>query len=231
MATNFTEIYELTNEIKNDTRLSGKATNLIARQMNNLLLLSISEFVAECIPDISPDNRISFEEKEYNLTGSAGDATFTLATPPTNSTGVYVRISDTSTTYTFSYDENTELLTITPALAVDSTIYASVYREGQFNETLNDVEKAILAEGMIIYFTERFRNTDELLDQSVYNRDARIHSQGNHIMSLNAAIHQQYRKRVLPKIRDYTWRFNRDRTRGLSGTPNTIPTFTPNSGS
>ena len=224
MGTTFQQIYNLSNVIRKDPRLKNKPSNLIYRELYGALIFSVSEFVADCYKDISSTNRSDFEEKEYVFQATLGMTDFLLETPPVDFTDIYVKIDDTTINYTYSYDDVTSMLTISPALLNPCEVYVSVFKKGSFNVDLNDVEMVILAEGVNIPFLEEQRNRNDLLTQMVYNNDGRIYSQQAHLQTLNDTIKMQYNIIVRPKINDYSYKFSPNRNLGLSGRPNYVPT-------
>lgn len=224
MSTTFQQIYDLSSVTKTDTRLINKPSNQVEKYLFQCLIFSIGKFLGDCYQDISSSNRIDFQQTENIFQATKGTTTFQLDTPPVNFTDIYVNIGDTSTVYSYSFDDSTNILTISPALNVDCEVYTSTYIKGYFNTTLIEPEMIILAEGMNIPFLEQERNKNELLNLIIGN--GKVPNQANQIDKLNSAISMQYEKIVRPMINEYSYKFSPSRCLGMAGRPNYTPTRT-----
>lgn len=199
MATSFEEIYCLNSVIKNDSRLVGKPDYEIYALNWKYLQLSMPELMYyEClrrkIYDYTP-----FSLTEYTFTGNGIDNIFELTPAPvlTSTPDFYITKQVTCgesaqqiVSYVWDSENNTITLTNdTPEPG--SIISIKVYEIGQFNNDLNLEEKRILATAMVVPYLEEQRDQQKLLNFAVYGGSIKMHSQAEHIKTLDNAIDSQ----------------------------------------
>lgn len=218
--TDFNEIYCLNLTMKNDPRLADIPLNMYYSLCWKYLQVAISRFQYESIPDIT-DN-VPFAEIDYEYECNGIDSTFELNTSQAITTPNFV-ITQTYggiTTNITNYDYNSETNVITlaevpPSLAI---IKIAEFEIGHFNADLNYREKEILAQGMLIPFLEENRNRESLLNQFVYGGSVKIHSQAEHLKTIENALKEQI-KIVNNLIIDYSYRANTEKYGGLGTNP------------
>lgn len=215
ISTQFTNIYDLNEVIKLDSRLQNKPINLIYELYYKYLTFAISYFVDDCYKNLN--NLTPFSQIEYEFTGDGVNNQFILDTAPPSNTNFYIDINGNIDGITYSYDVSNLKITVNPIPPLSSTINIASYIIGEFVEDLNMKEKAILAEGMNVPYLEEKRNREELLHQSVYGSDFKMYSQGEHIHQLNNSIDNQYWRTVKTMINDYSFKQNPNGLFGLGG--------------
>lgn len=214
MGTNFTDIYDINEILKLDTRLLGKPDNIVYSWKYKWLKYAISIFENDCYKDLSKITPFSQIEYEFISDGIKNE--YILTPIPITDSSFYVSV-DNSDDYSYTYNKTTNTLTISPIPILNSNIYISAYIIGSFDESLNFQEQTILSEAMIIPYLEQERNRSELLNMMVYSGDAKIYSQANHLDTLNNIVDNQYYKRVRMMITDYSYKQNPNNSKGLSG--------------
>lgn len=220
MATSFKDIYCLADVIRNDSWLVGKPQNLVYVLFYLYLEHSISYFVYDCNVDLN-DN-IPFSQQEYGFMSDGLDNQYLLSPAPPTDCEFYVgyRENDESQyiqTYDFSYDLMTNILTINDNPPINWEVYVSGYIVGQFNNSLNVKEKAILAQGMNVPWSQGQVFKNSLLNQMVYGGTTKIYSQANHINSTMNVVNNQYYKYVMGMINEYSYKASPNNLKGLGG--------------
>jgi hypothetical protein len=218
MATQFTEIYEMNEILKCDSRINMKPSNQVYKLYYIYLKYIIGLFFRDCYKDIV--NHIPFSQKEYLFKSDGIDNTIVLNSDPLENCKFYIGYAkDSSTAYTeitqYTYDSATKTITI-PAFLVPENylIYISSYVIGSFSCDLDYDERLILSEGMLIPFQKEQQNRNGLLTQMVYGASQKIDSQANHIKSVHSVVTDQ-EQRVNDLIVKYTYRANPDNLSGL----------------
>ncbi len=218
MGTLFKDIYSLNSIIKDDSRLQNKTTNQIYELYFLYLKYAISYFLYDSKVDLT--NYTPFTEQEYLFTSDGVDKQYSLIPSPPLNCEFYIGFrenSDLSYTQTFDYtfDSNTNVITINNNPAEDYEVYISGFIVGSFDDTLNLVEQRILSEGMNVPFDQEKVQRESLLTQLVYGGTTKLYSQANHIKEVNDVAQNQYYKIVKAMINDYSFKSN-DLT-GLGG--------------
>lgn len=218
MATPFTDIYCLNTVIKNDSRLVNKPQNALYKLYYEYLKFAISYFRNDCNKNL--DNHTGFVQSEYSFVGDGVDDEFLLSPAPTSYDNFYIETDNNgliSTDYTYSFDENTNLLTITPVPPLNADVYVSAYGIGSFVDDLNMTEKVILAEGMNVPWQEEQLNKQSLLNHIIYGGGTKMYSQGEHIKQVKDVSQNQYFKLVKGMINEYSYKENLQAMYGLGG--------------
>lgn len=212
MATEFKEIYESSEILKNDNRIVNKPANQLYKLYYLYLKSSIGLFMRECYKDIK--NHTPFSQQEYLFKSDGIDNTLLLSPiyPPENC-NFYVGYSkDSNTTYTeiteYTYDLNTHTLTIPSSLVSENyLIYVSGYVIGSFNVDLEFDEQDILLQGMLIPFLQEQQNRNSLLTHMVYGASQKASSQGEHLKQIHSVVKDQEDK-VASMIKKYSYSAN-----------------------
>lgn len=215
MGTNFTEIYDLNETLKLDTRLFGKPDNLIYSLKFKWLKYAISIFDNDCYQDINTFT--PFSQTEYEFVGSGANNIFTLNPIPSANCNFYISVDDINSGYSYTFDNINNQLTITPIPPLNSQIYISAYIIGSFNVDLTIREQNILSEGMLVPWLEQQKNRNDLLNQMVFSGDFKMYSQANHISEVDKISDNQYYKKVKSMINEYSYRRNPNGIKGLGG--------------
>ena len=214
--TDFNEIYCLNLTMKNDPRLANIPLNMYYSLSWKYLQVAISRFQYESIPDIT-DN-VPFKEIDYEYECDGVDAVFQInpseeiATPKFTINQIYG--DETTEIVDYTYDSELSTITLDSAPPQGATLKIAEYQIGYFNADLNYHEKEILAQGMLIPFLEENRNRESLLNQFVYGGSVKIHSQAEHLKTIDNALKEQL-KLVSNLIIDYTYRANIEQYNGL----------------
>lgn len=223
MGTQFTEIYQRNELLKNDNRLQGKTTNNIYNLYFQYLEFAIGFFQADCYKDLT--QYTEFQQQEYYYTTNGTDNIFNLSPAPpslclfyvgksANNDGNYTEI--TSNNYT--YDSVAQTITISGGvLAANQTVYISGYIIGEFEETLSLIEKMILSEAMLIPWDQEQLHKNSLLNQIVYGGSQNMYAQSAHIQQVNNVVTSQYEDVVKSMISDYTYKYSPDKLKQLGG--------------
>ena len=214
--TDFNEIYCLNLTMKNDPRLAQIPINMYYSLCWKYLQVAISRFQYECIPDIT-DN-VPFMEVDYEYVCDGQDVEFQLNENEAMSTPNFVLalvIGDETTNITeFTYDsENNKIVLSEPPLQ-DAILKIYEYQIGYFKTELTYREKEILAQAMLIPYLEENQNRESLLNQFVYGGSVKIHSQAEHLKTIETALKEQ-EKMVNNLIIDYSYRANLENYNGL----------------
>ena len=213
--TDFNEIYCLNLVMKNDPRLAEIPINMYYSLCWKYLQIAISRFQYESIPDIT-DN-VPYIEIEYEYECDGIETEFQL-----NETNlinpnyvVTLTVGDENSKITdFTYNNINNSIVLPEPPLDDTILKIVVYQVGYFNVDLTDREKEILAQGMLIPYLEENQNRESLLNQFVYGGSVKIHSQAEHLKTIESALQDQI-KLVNNLIIDYTYRANLEGYTGL----------------
>ena len=227
MGTQFIDIYRQNEILKNDQRLNSKITNQIYSLYAQYLDFAIGEFEIDCYKDLET-NLVPFSQAEYEFIANGTDNQFLLQSPNTPATNCLFYVGyakDNTTAYTeitsnnYIYNSTTNILTITNPTLITAgyLIYVSAYVIGSFAVTLNKQEINILNQGMLVPWDMEHVHRDSLLAQKVYGGSQKLYSQAQHISSVNNVMDNQYFQIFKGMIRNYTYRYNQNKTQGLAG--------------
>lgn len=209
MATSFDDIYAQFENRATDADVSSY-DNLYYYQMYQSLKYAIAEFKKGCYKDLN--DRVNFSQNIYQFTGDGNTKDFVLNPIPSEST-FYISINGTQTTsYTFLVDT----ISFFTAPALNDEIYIGCYDIGQFNETLNDEEISILADGLKVNLVSKNLYTTKQLSQMIYGNSIGMNSQANHNKT-NRDIDEYMYKRWKQRMVDYTYYNDPDDLTGLMG--------------
>ena len=150
---------------------------------------------------------------EYSFTGTSN--TTVLSPVPTVGSEFYATVND-EVWIDFSYDEGTNEMTINNAPDQLNTVDIGAYFDGQFNQTLNLTEQRVLVDIMQLVFSDVQVMNEKLLNQRVYGKDYGMHSQANHITSMERLTDIRY-IRLVQRMNLYTYRQDPDELSGLGG--------------
>jgi hypothetical protein len=220
MSVNYNEIYCLADVIRNDNRFVNKPQNLIYGLFYKYLEHSISYFLYDCFVDLN--DRIPFSQTEYVFTSDGVDNQYLLSPSPPSGCDFYVGFrenneSEYNQTFDYTFDSMTNILTINNNPPNNYEVYIGAYIIGQFNKDLNIVERDILANGMMIPWTQEQLFKNSLLSQMIYGGSSKIYSQAEHIRQVKGISNNQYFNIVKTMISDYSYKGNKDKSRGLGG--------------
>lgn len=188
MATSFDEIYAKFENRATNSYISGVA-NLYYYEMYQGLTYAISEFKKKCHKDLS--DRINFSQEIYQFTGDGSTNDFTLIPNPLTDGLFYVSLDNVSTS---AYVVSSNSISFTATPLADVEIYVGNYIIGQFNQTLDDEEISILADGMKVIFVSQNLYKTKQLSQMIYGNSVGLHSQANHNKTLLTIDESMYRK-------------------------------------
>lgn len=222
MATEFIEIYELNEVIKNDNRLKNKPSNKLYQLYFTYLKKGISLFWRDCYNNLK--NIVPFSQSEYLFQSDGVDNQFLLSPSPTVNENIYVGYArDLNTSYTeipsssFTFDKVSNVVTISPESNLNNNYYyIATYEIGSFIENLDYDVQDILSESMNIPFLEEQQNRTSLLNQMVYGENQKMYSQSQHILSVHTTAKDQEQK-VLDMITKYSYKAAPDNLHGLGG--------------
>ncbi|MBO7695895.1 MAG: hypothetical protein J6T10_24955 [Methanobrevibacter sp.] len=214
--TDFNEIYCLNLTMKNDPRLAEIPLNMYYSLCWKYLQVAISRFQYESLPDIT-DN-VPFYELDYEYECNGVDTEFALNSSESIPNPNFVISQEYGTEITpitsYTYDGENNKIILDKAPLNGAILKISEFEIGYFNADLNYREKEILAQGMLIPFLEENRNRESLLNQFVYGGSVKIHSQAEHLKTVENALKEQI-KIVNNLIIDYTYRANTENYNGL----------------
>ena len=226
--TEFNEIYCLNLTMKNDPRLSQIPLNMYYSLCWKYLQVAISRFQYECIPDIT--NNSPFMEVDYEYICNGVDTEFQLTnneliTTPNFVITLSLGNDEVENIANFEYNSETNAIILEDAPVSDAVLKIYEYQIGYFNVDLDYREKEILAQAMLIPYLEENQNRENLLNQFVYGGSVKIHSQAEHLKTIETALKEQI-KMVTNLIIDYSYRANLEDYNGL-GTRNATPRVYP----
>lgn len=215
--TDFNEIYCLNLVMKNDPRLAKIPLNMYYSLCWKYLQVAISRFQYESIPDIT-DN-VPFYEIDYEYECNGIDNEFQLnddnsMTTPNFVINLILGDNEPEQIVNFEYNANNNSIILDDVPVSGSILKIYEYQIGYFNVELNYREKEILAQGMLIPYLEENQNRESLLNQFVYGGSVKIHSQAEHLKTIETALKEQ-NKLVRDLIVDYTYRANLENYNGL----------------
>jgi len=215
MATTFNEIYCLNSTIMNDNRLKQIAPDRFYQILSYYLQFSRAFFGDWCFRDI--DTATEYTREEYTFTGDGSTTDFVLSPAPPTGAVLYVTEQGLETKfYTYTELTNTISYEIAPPMGHPITIVA--YIVGEFAVTLNNKEKMILAEGMVVPFVEYQINRTKSLDQISFTKDMVAFSQANH-NKVSLEVDKNRYARLWQMINDYEYGSfaDNDNLSGLAG--------------
>lgn len=225
--TDFNEIYCLNLTMKNDPRLAKIPLNVYYSLCWKYLQVAISRFQYESIPDLT-DN-VPFLEIDYEYISDGVDTQFQLNVNDAMITPNFVVSlligEEMENIEQFTYDSATNTITLQEAPLEGAILKIYEYQIGYFNSELTYREKEILAQAMLIPYLEENQNRESLLNQFVYGGSVKIHSQAEHLKTIEAALKEQQRI-VNNLIIDYSYRANLENYNGL-GTRSASPRIYP----
>ena len=230
--TDFNEFYFLNFVMKNDPRLAKIPLNMYYSLCWKYLQVAISRFQYESIIDIT-DN-VPFAETDYEYICDGIETTFQLnedegITTPNFVVTLVLNDKEKEEITDFTYDAEQNIITLPIAPMKDSVLQIAEYEIGHFNNELTYREKEILAQGMLIPYLEENQNRESLLNQFVYGGSVKIHSQAEHLKTINTALNDQI-KLVHNLIIDYTYRANLENYGGLGTRPASTRVYPPYKG-
>ena len=222
IGTAFSEIYCLNALIKEDSRIKNLTINQQYALSYLYLQYSISYFFADCYKNL--EDIVAFSQTEYNFISDGIDNEYLLSPLPQTGSQLYVGYRENKDmpyieipVSEYSYDIITGVLTLTNNPIINYQVYVSAYIVGQFNETLNGMEKTILSEGINVPFSEQQLNKTSLLNMMVYGGSTKIYSQANHISVVKGVSNNQYFNIVKGMISEYSYKYNPIKLKGLGG--------------
>ena len=226
--TDFNEIYCLNLVMKNDPRLAKIPLNMYYSLCWKYLQIAISRFQYESIPDIT-DNT-PFYEIDYEYECDGVDTEFQLnvdekMTAPNFVINITLGDGEPEKVVNFEYSAVNNSIILEEAPVGGATLHIYEYQIGRFNVELGYREKEILAQGMLIPYLEENQNRESLLNQFVYGGSVKIHSQAEHLKTIETALKEQI-KLVRDLIVDYSYRANLENYNGLGtrvASPRTYP--------
>lgn len=223
MGTNFTEIYELNEVLKSDNRLNSRPTNLIYELYFTYLKYGIGLFKYDSFIDLTA--RTDFSMKEYSYIANGSDTVFLLDPPPIsdsmfyvgyriNSDVAYTEIYDTG----YVFDEENNTITTNIVIPNNYSVYIASYEIGSFTNTLTESEINILAEAMLIPWSQEKLMKNSLLDHLVYGGSSKTSgTQANHIKEVKDVKNNQHYKVVEGMINRYSFKAAPNSLNALGG--------------
>jgi len=224
MGTQFTEIYEQSELIRNDDRLNGKSANNLYKLYFDYLKFAIGFFQADCNQNIS--QYTPFLQQEYHYITNGTDNIFSLSPIPPSSCLFYIGKSSLNdgnyveiTPDNYTYDSVNQTITIKgDILTINQSIYISGYIIGSFSVILNQMEQMILSEAMLIPWDQEHIHKNSLLNHLIYGGESQPSgTQANQISAVSKVFNSQYDDVVKSMINDYTYKYSVDNLKGLGG--------------
>ena len=219
--TSYQDVYDMNTIIKNDPRLA----NLDPCELNSIrfgyLKFAISYFMYDCVKDLT--DRTDPVVSGYEFVGDGSETEFNLVPNPATGSNfvVYITQDDNSTQITdFTFNAETNVLTISTAPAIGTTILVKAYTIGEFAENLDGRELNILAEGMNVPYIEEAKNDENAMKYIVSGKSLRFFSQANHIAALNESVNNQKYHMVDSLISEYSYKNNSENYSTLGGRGN-----------
>lgn len=126
METQFTEIYEMNEVLKCDSRINSKPSNQIYKYYYICLKYAIGLFGRDCYKEIT--NHTPYSQKEYLFKSDGIDNALVLNSPALENCNFYVGYAkDSNTAYTeitqYTYDSSTNTITIPSFLVPEITSF------------------------------------------------------------------------------------------------------------
>lgn len=221
MGTKFEEIYCLNTVLKKDSNIAKLPIYQYYEICYKDLQIGKTSFVYDCLKNL--DKYSPYLVTEYLFKGNGVDKEFILTPFPSDiQNNLYVGIlNEEENTIVeendYVYDIATHTITLTRAPINESQIYIGCYSEPEFEETLDDDEKVILAECMQISFLERHAANTNSLNQKLYSSTFKFHSQAEQIKQLSNLSISQWKDRVDNLIKKYSYNKSKDGLKGLAG--------------
>ncbi len=221
MGTSFLDIYNLAEKIHEDQRICNKPTNQIYSLYNDYLTFARAGFQWDCKNDL--DDIIPFAQQDYIYSFDGNDYIFPLSPTPPVGCQFYVGYYDPNDKLVevpisnYSFDNVSNILTIlNETFAKGTEVYIGAYVVGSFNSELTNPEKIILAEGMLVPWSQEMLMRDKQLHQIIYGGSSKIYSQAQHITALSSLVDNQHWVKFKGLISEYTYR-NAINLNGLGG--------------
>lgn len=208
--TKFEEIYELNAEIMSSEKIIQAPLYKKYNILYKFLQFAISEFNTRCYKDLK--TRENFKYSTESIVGNGLDTQIGLSSPLSLFTEVYIEKETgprtaiyrelPSTEYIVNKESNMVTLNTPSEENVRYNIY--IYMVGYFYDDLEDEEKSILAQGMLIPYIQNEEYRSENLTQQMYGAGAKMYSQAEHNKRLDAMLTAaQYE--LTTKINAYTY--------------------------
>lgn len=222
MATLFQTLFDefLETEI-NSLDLSKYSPPYLSRYLTKLLTRAREEFYNLAYSNSGYTNNkmddiVDFYNREYNFfVSSTPTESFLLSPNPVNGSEFYITNNDVELNSTdYIYNEETGIITINNLTEIDSEIIIISFKNGQFNQTLNLIEKSILIDWMGVIVQKDKIKEQKLYNMSLYGRDEGMGSQANHLKSLQNG-YKEDRKNIETKTIEYTFRNSPDNLQGM----------------
>lgn len=225
MATSYCEVYNQFDVIhdKDKDRTRFMTPDMKYESYNKHLKASISLFLDECNKNLSRDNRNDMVYTTYYFYADGESNEFQLEpTPPYEDCLMYVGYRENDEySYTeitdYEFDSETNILKLQAIPICGYEIYVSVYKIGEFNADLNEVEIDILAYGMLCSWDSEKIHKETLTNQAVYNSNVKAFSKSQHINSLLDMKNSTYYIDVIAKINKYSYRQSKNGLYNMSG--------------
>lgn len=222
IGTLFTDIYDINEVLKNDSRLNNKSTNLIYELYFKYLKYGIGIFEYDSTSNLN--DRIDFSQNINHYIADGVDNVYLLSSTPTNDSNFYVGYRINSDyNYTEIYDTNyvfdniTNTITINVNIPANYEVYISNYIIGSFVDTLKQSEINILAEAMLIPWSQEQLMKNSLLNMMIYGGESKMYSQANHINEVKDIRKNQHWINVQGMISEFSYKSNNNNYKGLGG--------------
>ena len=212
MGTEFSKVYCRYNIIENDLRMNALPESIAYSHLFNYLDYSMSfEGLSRKAYKIGEKigvghNIVDYTEYSndlYEFTTDGTDNEYLLENPTPavgseidvyhiDDDGAYIIVTD------FTYNSNTNVVTVNETLDADITLYIAAYIIGEFTDTIVGELITVLAEGMLLPYQKAYQNSTPNMKQRSSSKDANTYAQSpfKRILSVDVKDQESRIKRL-----------------------------------
>lgn len=216
--TDYTEIYCRFDLLHEDTNQNLPLIYKL-KLYEKYLHMAISYFYKDCNKDLN--KRQDMYTYEYNFITDGIEKEFQLDPLPPENTLIYIAYKETKDSDfievdEFSYDADTGIITLPVIPKCNLDFYICTYVNGYFEDDLEEIEKDILAYGMLTSFNMKQLEKQTLLTHSVYSSSSKTFSKAEHINAVRN-VYKNNMDTLKAMINEYTYKYDKNNLWNLTG--------------
>lgn len=180
---------------------------------------AVGYFKDDCYKDLT--KRTNLFIYEYNFLCDGENNEFELDPIPDEDVNFYIGIrmneGDVYTEITeYTYDEETHIISTSIAPKCNAEMYICTYRDGGFDEDLDEKEISILATGMLTCFNIKQMEKQSLLQYNIFSNSTKAFSKAEHIKAV-AEMKKTMLSQMKSMINEYSFKRSPDKLYSLGG--------------
>lgn len=206
MATSYTDIYAKSIAEIGDPSIDREfATKEVefCKTMYNFLDNAIPMFITPTIQISRLSDRTEPQDVIELFNGTGSTSVFTLSSTPTSTSLFLYMVGDVVVDGTYNSGTNQVTLSSNP-IAGTENVWIEWYDPGQFNQTLNYQEKAILAQFLVCCWAEKEKNFLLDIRRLLNDDDFKLNAEGNNMQAKGNWFYSM-REKAEKSMNAYSW--------------------------